>query len=150
VIKGTNRKALRIVIKRSRDFIVLSHVAIALALMLYCQPVRKAWNPHVEGRCLSPGPLFYGTAGVTILCDLIAFSLPLTVLYPLRNVNRDTVRLVVFLFFGFLTTICSIIRMTKVQAVVEHGDSTALILWGVIEACVGVPPPILLSTKFYR
>lgn len=150
MIKGTNRRALRIVIKRSRDFIVVSHVAIVLALMLYCRPVRKAWSPHVQGKCLSPGPLFYGTAAVTILCDLIAFSLPLAVLYPLQRVNRDKARLVVFLFFGFLTTICSIIRMTEVRTVVVNGDSTNLILWGVIEACVGVPQPILLSPKSYR
>jgi hypothetical protein len=129
---------MRIVIKRSRDFIILSHVAIALALMLYCQPVRKAWRPHIQGKCLSPGPLFYGTAGVTIVCDMIAFSLPLVVLYPLRNINRDKVRLIVLLFSGFFTTICSIIRMTEVRTVVKNGDSTNLILWGVIEACAGV------------
>jgi hypothetical protein len=138
------------VIKRSRDFIILSHVAVVLALMLYCRPVRKGWSPHTPGKCLSPGPLFYSTAGVTILCDLIAFSLPLTVLLPLRNLTRDRTRLVAFFFFGFFTTICSIIRMTEVRTVVKNGDSTNLILWGVIEACVGVPPLILLSTKSCR
>jgi uncharacterized membrane protein HdeD (DUF308 family) len=137
------------VINVSMGFIVISHIAIALALMLYCEPVRKAWSPHIPGTCLSPGPLFYGTAGVSILCDLIAFSLPLTVLYPIRNVNRDKRRLVVLLFFGFLTTVCSIIRMVQTRTVVEKGDSTDLILWGVIETCVGVWLRILLSIKFW-
>jgi hypothetical protein len=40
--------------------------------------------------------------------------------------------------------------MTEVRTVVKNGDSTNLILWGVIEACVGVPLPILLSTKSCR
>jgi hypothetical protein len=127
-------------------FIVVSHIAIALALMLYCRPVEKAWIPHIPGTCLSPGPLFYGTAGISIICDLIAFSLPLIVLYPIRIVNRDKGRLVVLLFFGFLTTVCSIVRMIQTRTVVEKGDSTNLILWGVIETCVGVWLHILLST----
>lgn len=126
--------------------IVVSHIAIAMALMLYCRPVEKAWNPHILKTCLSPGPLFYGTAGVSIICDLIAFSLPLTALYPIRIVNRDKGRLVVLLFFGFLTTVCSIVRMIQTRTVVEKGDSTNLILWGVIETCVGVRLHILLST----
>ncbi|KAG9664363.1 hypothetical protein KCU64_g710, partial [Aureobasidium melanogenum] len=138
MIQITSETTLRVVIKGTVVFVSLSHVAIALALMLYCRPVRKAWNPHIQGKCISPGPLFYGTASVSIVCDLIAFSMPFAVLYPRRNINRDIPRLIVLLFFGFLTTICSIVRMLQIRTVVQNGDSTMLILWGVIEACIGV------------
>ncbi|THY71050.1 hypothetical protein D6C95_10290, partial [Aureobasidium pullulans] len=137
IIQNTSRTTLRFVIKGFVVVISLGHVAIALALMLYCRPVRKAWNPRIEGKCLSAGPLFYGTAAVSIICDLFAFSLPFAILYPLRNLNRDIARLIILLFFGFLTTICSVVRMIQTRTVVQNGDSTLLILWGVIEACIG-------------
>ncbi|KAH0008623.1 FAD/NAD(P)-binding domain-containing protein, partial [Aureobasidium melanogenum] len=111
--------------------------------------VRKAWNPHIKGKCLSVGPLFYGTAAATILCDLTAFSMPVSALLAIKNLDpeimprstvdsKKTLRLTVSLFFGFFTTICSVVRTIQIREVVETGDSTMLILWGVIEACVGV------------
>ncbi|KAG9995918.1 hypothetical protein KCU78_g17705, partial [Aureobasidium melanogenum] len=149
MLERSNGKAIQqTVIRTAILIIILSHVAIALALMLYCRPVRKAWNPHVKGKCLSVGPLFYGTAAATILCDLIAFSMPVTALHAIKNVDPKTIprstvdpkktrRLIVSLFFGFFTTICSVVRTIQIREVVETGDSTMLILWGVIEACVG-------------
>ncbi|KAG9662096.1 hypothetical protein KCV03_g10339, partial [Aureobasidium melanogenum] len=110
---------------------------------------RKAWNPHIKGKCLSVGPLFYGTAAATILCDLIAFSMPVSALLAIKTLDpkilprstvdsKKTLRLTVSLFFGFFTTICSVVRTIQIREVVETGNSTMLILWGVIEACVGV------------
>ena len=152
MLDRSNGKAIQqIVIRTAILIIVLSHVAITLALMLYCRPVRKAWNPHIKGKCLSVGPLFYGTAAATILCDLIAFSMLISALLAIKNLDpkvtprstvdsKKTLRLTVSLFFGIFTTICSVVRTIQIREVLETGDSTMLILWGVIEACVGVLP----------
>lgn len=94
MIQVTSETTLRVVIKGTMMFVSLSHVAIALALMIYCRPVRKAWNPHIQGKCISPGLLFYGTASVSMVCDLIAFAMPFAILYPRRNINRDIPHLV--------------------------------------------------------
>lgn len=140
-LRRTAKTMCRKFIKGAIAFIIISHVATTLALLLYCRPIRKAWIPRLEGRCLSPGPLFYGTAAVTVVCDLIAFSLPVFVIFLLKIQHEKKVRLVCLLLLGFLTTVCSILRMLQTETVIANGDSTLLILWGTVEACVGVSIP---------
>ena len=47
--------------------------------------------------------------------------------------------MVIFLL-GAFTTVCSIMRMVQIITIAKNGNSTMLVLWGVIELNVGVRP----------
>lgn len=48
--------------------------------------------------------------------------------------------MVIFLL-GAFTTVCSIMRMVQIITISKNGNSTMLVLWGVIELNVGVRTP---------
>lgn len=102
------------------------------------QKVQKSWIPLTPGTCLSNVPMFEALAAVTIIFDVVIFLLPIPVLWTLQmNRRRKTALSGVFLL-GLLTTVCSVLRMTRIPALAVDGNSTFLVLWGTIEMNVGV------------
>lgn len=101
--------------------------------------VHKSWNPTVPGKCLAPGPSFTGYAIVTIVSDIIVTLIPIPVLLKL-NVSRGKKIGLIFIFMlGIFITLCSIFRYREIDRIQNgDGNSTMLILWGVIEFNVGV------------
>ena len=123
---------------------IIGHVVGTFILLFQCSPVRRSWRPSTPGHCLPNDATFYGLAAVTIVFDVVIFLLPIPLLVKLNiNVKKKIVLVCVFLL-GLLTTVCSIMRMIQIIAIAETGDSTMLVVWGVIELNVGVScrPPL--------
>ena len=93
----------------------------------------------MPGKCLAPGPSFTGYAIVTIVSDIIVTLIPIPVLLKL-NVSRGKKIGLIFIFMlGIFITLCSIFRYREIDRIQNgDGNSTMLILWGVIEFNVGV------------
>ncbi|KAL9606486.1 MAG: hypothetical protein Q9179_000351 [Wetmoreana sp. 5 TL-2023] len=118
--------------------VVVGHVAGTFVLLFQCSPVRKSWRPRTPGNCLPNDATFYGLATVTIIFDVIIFILPVPLLMKLSiNMKKKIVLCGVFLL-GLLTTVCSVMRMLQILTIAKTGNSTMLVLWGVIELNVGV------------
>lgn len=137
-VDRSGKKQYRLAIRSAILFITITSVVSLLVLLLYCQPVRKAWTPQIPGHCFATRPLFYGTSGITVVCDLIAFSLPVFSVLRLQLQKDKKTRLISLLLLGFLTTLCSILRMVQTETIIRTGDSTMFVVWGVIEMCIGV------------
>ena len=117
---------------------IVTHFTGTLILFFQCSPVRKSWLPLTPGTCLPDLPTFYGLAAVSILFDVIIFVLPIPLLLNLKiNAKRKVVLVCMFLL-GLLTTVCSILRVIQIHAYSKTGNSTMLVLWGVIELNTGV------------
>lgn len=117
---------------------ILGHLAGTLILLFQCKPVQKSWYPTTRGKCLPNDATFYGLAAVTIFFDVIIFFLPIPLLLKLNiNAKKKIVLVCVFLL-GLLTTACSIMRMVQITTIAKTGNSTMLVLWGVVELNVGV------------
>ncbi|CAG8904116.1 unnamed protein product [Penicillium egyptiacum] len=138
LISGTSKRLYRIVIWIVIAASTLGHIAGALSLLFNCTPVRRSWNPHVPGKCLPVGGLFYGLAIYTIITDVTIIVLPIPLLLGLNIKTAQKAGVVCLFLLGLFTTICSIMRMTQIQRVAfGDGNSTMLVLWGTIEFNVG-------------
>lgn len=159
LFQGTSYRGYRATVWITIVAVVLGHLGCSLCLVLACNPVYKSWEPLASGTCLAPGPSFTGYAIVTIVSDIAVTIIPLPVLIKL-NVSRSKKIGLVFIFvLGLFTTICSVLRYLQIDRI-QYGDgnSTMLILWGVIEFNVGnmvsslpfLAPVFLRRAKEYR
>lgn len=141
LFKGTNHTIYRRVVWATILFVVAGHLGCALTLILACQPVHKSWDPLTPGTCLPSGPSFTAYAIVTIISDVLVAVIPIPVLLQLKVSTSKKIGLIVIFLLGLFTTLCSVFRYLQIDRIQNgDGNSTMLILWGVIEFNVGVGP----------
>lgn len=117
---------------------IIGHLAGTLILIFQCKPVQKSWQPQTKGKCMPNDATFYGLAAVTIFFDVIIFFLPIPLLLKLNINLKKKIALCCVFLLGLLTTVCSIMRMVQILTIARTGNSTMLVLWGVIELNVGI------------
>lgn len=138
LFKGTNHLWYRRVVWLAMFFVVAGHLGCSLALIFACRPVHKSWEPSVIGTCFAPGPSFTGYAIVTIISDVIVAVIPIPVLLQLKVNTGKKIGLIVIFLLGLFTTLCSVFRYLQIDRIQNgDGNSTMLVLWGVIEFNVG-------------
>jgi hypothetical protein len=139
LIQGTTQRVYRVVIYTTTVLIFLAHLACAFSLIFACRPVAKSWRPLLDGTCLPPGPSFTAYAVVTIVSDVVVVVLPVPMLVGLNIQMAKKVGLIGIFILGLFTTLCSVFRYLQINRIqFGDGNSTMLILWGVIEFNVGV------------
>lgn len=138
ILKSSTNAHYKILIYVVMAGAIMGHVAGTFILIFQCSPPRKSWRPLTPGHCLPNDATFYGLAAVTIVFDLIIFFLPIPLLVKLNINNKKKIALIGVFLLGLLTTVCSVMRMIQIIAIARTGNSTMLVLWGVIELNVGV------------
>ncbi|KAJ5909206.1 hypothetical protein N7495_001888 [Penicillium taxi] len=138
LLSGTSKSFYRIITWAVIVFSTLGHTMGALVLILDCQPVEKAWNTLIPGRCLPVAASFYGLAIFTIVFDVIIILLPIPLLLQLNIKPAQKAGVVCLFLLGLFTTVCSILRLSQIWRVAfGDGNSTMLVLWGTIEFNIG-------------
>ncbi|KAJ2981130.1 hypothetical protein NQ176_g2210 [Zarea fungicola] len=138
LLRGTDRKAYRMAIWLTIVFVSCSHLSTALLLLFSCNPIDKSWNPLKSGTCLPTGASFTAYAAVTITSDVLVTVLPIPILYSLNIRVEKKVGLIGSFTLGLFTTLCSILRYQQINRIqFGDGNSTMLVVWGVIEFHVG-------------
>lgn len=138
-ITGSNiRSRYRHFIWAVMIFTILTHIGGTFVLLFQCNPVKKSWRPRTPGHCLPNDTTFYVLAAISIICDLIIFTMPIPLLMKVQINLRRKVGLIAIFMLGIFTTVCSIMRMVQIITIAKNGNSTMLVLWGTIELNVGV------------
>ncbi|KAK3381894.1 hypothetical protein B0H63DRAFT_561495 [Podospora didyma] len=159
LFKGTNQVVYRRIVWITIVGVFLGHLGCTLCLVLACNPVYKSWEPLTPGTCLAPGPSFAGYAIVTIISDVAVAVIPIPVLISLKVSLGKKIGLIGIFLLGLFTTLCSVFRYLQIDRIQNgDGNSTMLILWGVIEFNVGnmvsslpfLAPVFLRKAKEYR
>ena len=147
LLQGTNNKAYHIIVYSTIAMVFLAHLACAFSLVFACTPVDKSWNPLKNGSCLPRGPSLNAYAIVTIVSDVVVTVLPAPVLLNLNIQKKKKLGLIGIFTLGLFTTCCSVFRYLQIDRIqFGDGNSTMLILWGVIEFNVGVSAtPVLCN-----
>ncbi|KAL8708413.1 MAG: hypothetical protein Q9220_006703 [cf. Caloplaca sp. 1 TL-2023] len=138
ILKASPNPRYKILIYVTMIGAILGHVAGTFVLIFQCSPVQRSWKPLTPGTCLPNDATFYGLAAVTIFFDVVIFFLPIPLLLKLNINSKKKIALVCVFLLGLLTTVCSIMRMVQIIAIARSGNSTMLVLWGVIELNVGI------------
>lgn len=138
ILHATGHRLYKVLIKGVMGAAIVSHLAGILILLFQCRPVQKSWITTVEGTCMPNSPTFYSLASVTIFFDVIILPLPIPALVRL-NISKAKKNVLIAVFMlGAFTTGCSIARMYQISINEKTGNSTMLVVWGVIELNVGV------------
>jgi hypothetical protein len=108
-------------------------------LTVYLIQVYKSWDPNALGTCLPVGPSFKGYAIVSIVSDIIVTVMLIPFLVKSNIKRGQKISLCAVFLLGVFTTMCSILRYKQIDRVAfGDGNSTLLVLWGIIEFNVGV------------
>ncbi|KAM0745516.1 hypothetical protein ACQRIT_000900 [Beauveria bassiana] len=141
LLQATSKRNYRVLIWAAIVAVLLGHLGSAFALIFACKPVRFSWelkvsDPHPTCVNLSQTSLIYSL--ITIISDVLVAVLPIPVLLMLKIANAKKAGLVGVFLLGLFTTICSVLRLVQLNRIsFGDGNSTMLILWGVIEFNVG-------------
>ncbi|KAL8851535.1 MAG: hypothetical protein Q9221_003554 [Calogaya cf. arnoldii] len=138
ILKASPNPRYKILIYTVMGGAIIGHVAGTFVLIFQCSPPQKSWQPKTFGKCLDNDATFYGLAAVTIFFDIVIFFLPIPLLMKLNINNKKKIALICVFMLGLLTTVCSIMRMVQIITIANTGNSTMLVLWGVIELNVGI------------
>lgn len=136
--------------------IILGTMAFTFLFMVYycaivifaCTPIYKYWHRQIPGKCL-PFPVVYiSPAIITIIVDVVLFVLPIPLVLPLRMNRRRKIGLIMTFFLGFITTLCSVLRLRGTVHVPQTGDPQYLIRWAIAEANIGVCHAVPIRDAF--
>jgi len=88
-------------------------IGTILALVLYCSPVEKAWQPSplVKGHCFSYAKLTVALEVPNALMDFVIMALPMSMLRKLRIPLQDKIALAFIFFLGGMVGIIGFIRI---------------------------------------
>ncbi|KAI7228396.1 hypothetical protein KC330_g7921 [Hortaea werneckii] len=119
---------------------------------LLCRPVRKLWDPAVQGGgCMSAEKYWLSVAGLDVGLDVFVLVLPLPGIWGLRLPRRQKGGLVVVFLLGFFVCAVSVVRLLTVFLVARTGDLVQSgvwnIIWSAVEANVGIVCACLLALK---
>ncbi|TQV94013.1 hypothetical protein V2A60_003838 [Cordyceps javanica] len=141
LLQATSKRNYRVLIWVTIVAVLLGHLGSAFALIFACKPVSFSWkltvsDPNPTCVNLSQTSLIYSL--ITIISDVLVAVLPIPVLLTLKIPNAKKAGLVGVFLLGLFTTICSVLRLVQLNRIsFGDGNSTMLVLWGVIEFNVG-------------
>ena len=85
-------------------FLICLNVAVSfealIAGILQCNPVAKAWDPRIPGKCIDTGTLNYVNAALSIVQDIALVVLPFFMLRQLIMPRKEKIILMVVLGLG--------------------------------------------------
>ncbi|KAF4547371.1 Protein kinase domain-containing protein 22 [Elsinoe fawcettii] len=137
IIKGAHHYTYKKVIEVTM-FVCSVHGLVYVLLILFnCRPISRSWDPSAAGSCLSVALFYYGTGISAIILDLVVFTLPIHLVSTTGLARVIKYEMIGALMLSFLTLICSIMRTFSTRYVLQNGDATRFITWGVVEAHVG-------------
>ncbi|KAI7787142.1 hypothetical protein LA080_000478 [Diaporthe eres] len=117
-------------------FSVSWNVAQSILVSFACSPA-SAFIPSLAPHCLDSLTIWYIAAGINITTDFIVFLLPIPLINSLQLPIRQRVLLIMVFCLGFFTCIMSIVRATKLEAVVKAGDPSYYgapgAIWSMVE-----------------
>lgn len=123
----------------------LASTIITTMLYIHCDPVRKAYQPALEGTCLNPATLYMATAVANIVTDVMLFVLPIPMVLRLRMGKVQKIGAIVIFGIGSVTVATSGVRLAYLMQVLNTTDLS----WDAARANVWSyvhPPPVTRDT----
>lgn len=99
----------------------LSNVLVTL---LECVPLRAAWEPEVQGRCIDVNKFNYYNSIFMLVTDVVLYAMPIVFTLHLRLHRAQRLCANVLFALGALVLVASGVRVYSVDAQAKHPDMT--------------------------
>ncbi|KAL3419710.1 integral membrane protein [Phlyctema vagabunda] len=111
-----------------------------------CYPIRKSWDPMVQGKCIDTLPIFYTLVVVNIVIDVWLIVLIARKVGQLHLPRKQKTLLLLIVTMGWIGVVAALFRAIRVTAIVhqvELGRDAPWIafdtsIWSAVEVCVGL------------
>ncbi|KEQ59521.1 uncharacterized protein M437DRAFT_56656 [Aureobasidium melanogenum CBS 110374] len=140
---------------KHRDFLLMTSALIAMMIMwccsvlltgvFICTPIRKAWTPWLDGRCIDLVPFYYGMQIPNVVTDVLILLLPLREVQRLDLPRQQKMGVAVTCLLWVISLVCGVIRLAvMVQLAGEGMDLT----WNLVPAAImtTVEPAVQICT----
>lgn len=110
------------------------YLPVALIKAFVCQPIRRFWDPSVDGTCFNQRSLILADAVLSVITDIAILVIPIPVTNLLQMPLKQKLRVAAILGAGGLACISSIIRLVDIVQNGQSPDATFVFvrinLWG--------------------
>ncbi|KAL4746460.1 hypothetical protein BDW72DRAFT_35145 [Aspergillus terricola var. indicus] len=118
-------------------------IACILVSVFGCHPIRKNWDPFVDGRCIDNVKVFIGKAVPNFTTDFIMLALPMVEVRKLHMKTTQKIALATVFLMGGLGCAASVVRFAQVREMSRDNTDPSWILpdnmlWTTVEPCVGI------------
>ncbi|KAF4156289.1 hypothetical protein CNMCM6936_007407 [Aspergillus lentulus] len=124
-------------------------IGCAAAGFAVCTPLRKLWNPSVDGHCVNINAWFRYSRIVNIVSDVIMLILPIPHVIRLQSTMRLKVGLLITFLLGSVGLIAGLIALftfSTTNAVTDNTWNAALlIIWTLVEVGMYLIAACLIS-----
>ncbi|KAI1073196.1 hypothetical protein LB507_010803 [Fusarium sp. FIESC RH6] len=135
-------------------------IAICAVCIFQCHPIKKAWLPLIDGKCIDLKASFIGNAVPNIATDVAILCLPVRQILKLQVNTAQKLSLLVIFMLGSFVLFASIYRFTTIMQF-DPIDTTWTLAtactWCVVEVACGTialclptlrPLMLMVSSKF--
>ncbi|KAH8843581.1 hypothetical protein MCOR27_010509 [Pyricularia oryzae] len=116
----------------------------ALLMWVNCKPLRKAWQPMIEGYCWDRQlDVIFGifSGSYSGISDLALALLPWTIILKLQMKTREKFGIALAMSMGVFAAICAFIKCSFLPTMASHDftyDGVPLVIWGTVEVAITV------------
>ncbi|KAL9595103.1 MAG: hypothetical protein Q9219_006646 [cf. Caloplaca sp. 3 TL-2023] len=133
-------------------YVLLYATASILATIFQCDPVPRAYDRSVKGRCpVNVTAFWYANAINNLVGDLLTLALPVPMIRKLRLPRGEKVGLYAVFGLGIFVCATTILRMTTLSPSSRNPDTTygtmVSTLWSNVEANTGIVCACLPTLK---
>ncbi|CAO2651137.1 Nn.00g094340.m01.CDS01 [Neocucurbitaria sp. VM-36] len=118
------------------------YVVLFFCSLFYCDPIAKAYNPALPGKCMSFTALPWASGVFNVLSDAYIMVLPIPFVWSLRMKMERKARLLAVFGLGIFTVVASIMRLVWVAQNINATDQSYEYVrtgyWIIIELDIGL------------
>ncbi|KEQ90526.1 hypothetical protein AUEXF2481DRAFT_566694 [Aureobasidium subglaciale EXF-2481] len=150
----------------NRDFKMMANVIITIMIMwctaimftgiFMCTPIRKAWEPAIDGTCIGLVPFYYGMQIPNVITDVMILLLPFREIQRLELPGRQKIGVAITCFLWVISLAFGVVRLAVMVQLGSKGNDMTWILvapaiWTTIEPAVQITTACLPSIRvLYR
>lgn len=115
--------------------------ATMTASIFQCTPVSFYWDKTQTGTCIDGESLYFITAIINVIYDVIIVSMPMPVIWKLQMPRSRKIGISGIILLGAIVILASIVRLVYVKTLKTYDllwDAVDIGIWSAVEPNVGV------------
>lgn len=127
ILRIKNTKSLRWILWTMMGFMTSVTIAMVAVELASCIPLRKLWNPEIDGRCIHPNSVYnvaYIQSAFNVVTDLCLTISPILILWNVKISRKKKVLICLLMSLGLAATLSTILRNVFTPELLASSDFT--------------------------